>query len=119
VWLALTIDQDYLPTFYQTTTASQFTVNAFRKADTDEKKAVIFKRQFHVWRSIEGEVRTWIHANIAKWEEEKPEWYTKKLIQRIPEEVLTKDEMVMLISGGRKVRRKSSIFEEVGLNNAD
>jgi hypothetical protein len=114
-----TIDPDYLHTFRQTMSGSQFTVNAFRKADTDEKKAAIFKRQFHVWKSIEGEVRTWVHANIAEWEKEKPEWYTKKLIQRIPEEVLTKDEMAMLISGGKKERRKSSIFEEVGLINAD
>ena len=100
-------------------TARQFTIMVFRNAETDERKALIFKRQFHVWRSIEGEVRTWVHGNIARWEREKPEWYTKKLIQRIPEEVLTKDEMAMLISGGKKERRRSSIFEEVGLINAD
>jgi hypothetical protein len=119
VWLVMTIDEKYLPTFFQTKTAREYTINVFRNADTDEKKALIFKRQFHVWRSIEGEVRTWVHANLGRWEKEKPEWYTKKLIQKIPEEVLTKEEMAVLVSGGKRVRRKSSIFEEVGLVNAD
>ena len=89
----------------------------FRNADTDEKKAIIFRRQFHVWRSIESEVRTWVHANFVKWETEKPEWWTKKLIQKIPEEVLSKDEMTALISGGKKEkeRRRSSLMEELAL----
>jgi hypothetical protein len=118
VALIMGSDPAYWHTFYQTTTAKEFTVAVFRSAKTDERKALIFKRQFHVWRSIEGEVRTWVHGNIARWEKEKPEWYTKKLIQKIPEEVLTKEEIAMLISGGKKAgRRKSSIFEDVGLIN--
>jgi hypothetical protein len=121
VSLVVICDPDYRHTFYSTMTARQFTIMVFKEAKTDEKKAQIFKRQFHVWRSIEGEVRTWVHGNIDRWEREKPEWYTKKLVQRIPEEVLTKDELEMLISGGQKVKRKrkSSLLEEVGLIVAD
>ena len=118
IWLMRTIDPKYLPTFYQPMTAKQFTIMIFRNADTDEKKALIFKRQFHVWRSIEGEVRTWVHANFVRWETEKPAWWTKKLIQKIPEEVLSKDEMARLVSGGKKERRRSSLLEDVALIGA-
>jgi hypothetical protein len=113
--LMRTIDPDYLHTFWQPMTAKQFTIMVFRNADTDEKKAIIFKRQFHVWRSIEGEVRTWVHANFVRWETEKPVWWTKKVIQKIPEEVLSKDEMSKLISGGKKERRRSSLLEDIGM----
>jgi hypothetical protein len=117
IWLMRTIDPKYLPTFYQRMTAKQFTIKIFRNADTDEKKALIFKRSFHLWRSIEGEVRTWVHANFAKWEADKPAWWTEKLIQKIPEEVLTRDERASLFSGGKKERRGSSLLEDVGLVN--
>ena len=51
------------------------------------------------------------HANFARWEKEKPDWWTKKLIKKIPEQVLSKEEMAALISGGRKARRRSSFVE--------
>ena len=108
------IDRRYLHTFYNTQTASQFMVASYRAAETDEKKALIFKKGFHVWRGIEGEVRTWVHANFAKWEREKPDWWTKKVIRKIPEQVLSKEEMATLLSTGKKERR-SSIFQVVGL----
>jgi hypothetical protein len=122
IWLCLfvtlmrSMDQDYLHTFFSGATARDFTIATFRNADTDEKKALIFKRNFHVWRSIEGEVRAWVHANFAKWQRERPDWYTQKLINKIPEEVLSKEEMVMLVSGGNKTkRRRSSLMAEVKL----
>jgi hypothetical protein len=115
VSLMCVVDPKYLPTFFQLMTAKQFTIMIFRNADTDEKKALIFKRDFHVWSSIEGEVRTWVHANFVRWEAEKPVWWTKKLIQKIPEEVLNKEEMARLISGGKKERRRSSFLEDIAL----
>ncbi len=51
------IDRRYLCTFYGTQTASQFLVKSYRAAETDEKKALVFRKGFHVWRGIEGEVR--------------------------------------------------------------
>ena len=110
------IDRRYLHTFYSTQTASQFIIASYRAADTDERKALVFKKGFHAWRQIEGEVRTWVHANFLRWEREKPEWWAKKLIRKIPEQVLSKEEMTKLISGGLK-RRKSSVFQEGGLMN--
>ena len=56
-----------------------------------------------------------MHANFVRWETEKPVWWTKKVIQKIPEEVLSKDEMSKLISGGKKERRRSSLLEDIGM----
>ncbi len=75
----------------------------------------MFKWGFHVWSPIEGEVRLWVRENFAKWEREKPEWWTKKLIQKIPEQVLSKEDMTKLLSEGKRVRRRSSLLEEAGL----
>ncbi len=75
---------------------------------------MLFKKGLHMWKPIEEEVRAWVHANFARWESEKPEWWTKKLIQKIPEQVLSKDEMTALLSGGKK-SRKSSILQEAGI----
>jgi hypothetical protein len=115
-WFAFlrVIDQRYLRTFYMSTTTRQYLTAWYRGATTDEMRALIFRKGLHAWRPIEGEVRAWVHENFAKWEREKPEWWTKKLIQRIPEQVLTKEEKASLLSGGKK-RRKSTILEEVGL----
>ena len=103
------IDQKYLHTFFSLTTMRQSVISDFRTADTDERRALVFKKSFHVWSSIEGEVRAWIHANFLKFEKEKPEWWTTKLINKIPEEVLSKEEINVLISNGRRNRRRSSL----------
>lgn len=110
----LIIDRRFLRTFYMSTTASQYLISWFRAAETDEIKSLIFRKGFHSWRSIEGDVRDWVHKNFASWEREKPEWWTKKLIQKIPEQVLSKEQMATLLSKGTK-RRRSSLLQEAGL----
>ena len=57
----------------------------------------------------------WISANVKKWEKEKPEWWTNKLIQKIPAQVLSKEQMTMLVSKGKKSRRKSSMLEDADI----
>jgi hypothetical protein len=66
-----------------------------------------------MWKPME-DVRTWVHANFATWENEKPDWWTNGLIQRIPEHVLSKEEMAVFLSRGMK-RRRSSVMQKAGL----
>ena len=79
-------------------------IREWKDAKTDAARAKIFRCRLHVWRPVMGEVRVWLNANFAAFEIDKPDFWTKKLVRRIPEEVLSKKEMNTLVSGGRKVR---------------
>jgi len=43
----------------------------------DAQPILIFEYNRIQWRSIEAEVKVWTHVNLARWEEEKPEWFTE------------------------------------------
>ncbi len=53
-----------------------------------------------------------MNANWAKWNEEKPEWFTPARIQRIPDDMIPAQALAKLKQSGR---RKSSVFQQLGL----
>ena len=42
----------------------------------------------HHWVSIEDKVKKWVGENWARWEEEKPEWFTDAMKAKVPEEFI-------------------------------
>ena len=101
-WFMATINQNHVKTFFSTQTGRQQTIHLFRSSETDELKAMIFKRTIKLWGPIVGEVKVWLTENLAKWEVEKPPFYTKRFVDRIPREVLSPEEIARLIKRGKK-----------------
>ena len=64
----------------------------FLEGESDKMKFETLKRSRHHWVSIEGEVKKWVELNWAKWEEEKPEWFTDVWKAKVPVELIPADE---------------------------
>jgi len=110
-----TIDLSYLNTFFGTKTAPQYTCEIFMTSQEDHQRfRAVFKKRIQYTKSIHGEVKEWVAANIDQWKREKPDWFN---IEKIPDEFLPKN--VLEAEGGAK-RRKSSVSlrEIVGLREA-
>jgi hypothetical protein len=56
------------------------------------------------WDSIRDEILAFTHANWARWQAEKPDWFTEQLIATIP------DEFIPRVDKGRK---RSSVFRNL------
>ena len=117
-WLMLniiffcTIDLSYMNTFFGTKTASQYTCELYLTSKDDSQKFdAIFTNRINYTKSIHGEVKEWVAANIDQWRREMPDWFN---IAMIPDELLPKD--VLEAEGGARRRRSSvSLREIVGL----
>ena len=113
VWLILnitffcTINLSFLNTFAGTKTGPQYTCERFNKtSESDEINfGVVFRNRLSYTKSIHGEVRTWVAENIARWIEEKPDWFNVDLIPNdmLPDEVLESE------GGASRKRRRSSV----------
>ena len=63
----------------------------FFEGKSDEMKFGVLWHSRHHWVSIEEEVRKWIKLNWAKWEEEKPEWFTDVMKAKVPVDFIPPD----------------------------
>jgi len=120
-WLVLnfiffcTIELSYMNTFFGTKTAPQYTCELYLTGKEDYSKfRAVFKNRNDYTKSIHGEVKEWVAANIDQWRRDEPEWFK---IAMIPDELLPKD--VLKAEGGAKRRRSSvSLREIIGLREA-
>jgi hypothetical protein len=79
----------------------------YRNAESDEDKFSIFTNQRLMWESdIGGEVKTWTLANWARWEEEKPDWFTAEAKASAPDEYIPPQFLVGM--GGVNRERRGS-----------
>ncbi|GMI32054.1 hypothetical protein TrCOL_g9159 [Triparma columacea] len=85
------IEKKYWHTFWSTLRSKDATMAYFLKGESDAKKKYIFWRSRRQWGSIEGEVKKWVESNWAKWEEEKPEWFTDVTKSAVPVEFIPAD----------------------------
>ena len=100
-----TIDLSYMHTFWLLKTGPQYTCERFQGSSQDsERFKVVFHKRMSYTKSIHGEIKEWVAANIDQWREERPEWFD---IERIPDEFLPP--RVVLAEGGATGRRRSSI----------
>ena len=81
------IDPKYIPSFFDMTTGSQYTINCFRSGD-DLAKSYIFIQNKRHWTSIRGEVMAWTRTNWRTWVELKPPWFTAQFIATVPNEFI-------------------------------
>ena len=87
-----TVESKYRASFFSTITAKQFRIKAFREAMTDKIKMNVMKLHPSYYKSIRGEVEQWVRDNYNTWDEEKPEWFTERVKQRIPEDMIPENE---------------------------
>ena len=100
------INEDYWVTFYSTQTGKQFLCDNWRNGKTDKERFYIFSKHKSYYKSINKEIMIWLRENWEKWEEDKDEWFTAKMISKIPNELLPPK--VLQQMGGARGRRKSS-----------
>ena len=73
----------------------------FQRFDAAFSNRISYTKKIHI------EVKEWVADNIARWEEEKKEWF---IIELIPDELLPNE--VFLAEGGFNRRRSNvSMFE--------
>ena len=82
------IERKYWHTFWSMKRGKEYTMTYFLEGESDAVKFQIFKNSRHHWNSIEVKVRKWVRENWAKWEEEKPEWFTDAMKAMVPEEFI-------------------------------
>jgi len=96
-----TIDMSFLPTFFWTKSAPQYTCELFSKSKEDWTKfRAVFENRTSYAKNIHREVKEWVANNINRWKEEKQDWFK---IEMIPDDLLSRD--VLEAVGGAKRRR--------------
>ena len=86
----LTVQGKYRRTFYSLETSTDYGRRHFMEHDgSDFHRFDVFHRNERHWASFRDEVKAWVMGNIAKWEEEKPEWLTPEWLAKVPPDWLT------------------------------
>ncbi len=79
------IKREYVATFLDTRTASEYNVDKFLNATSDEKKFDTFAVNENLWRDIRNDVKDWLASSLPAWLEEQPPWLTDYNRSLIPE----------------------------------
>jgi hypothetical protein len=87
----LNIERKYWHTFWSIQTSKDYSMAYFLEGESDEIKIEVFGNSRHQWVSIEGELGKWVESNWAKWEEEKPEWFTDVIKATVPVDFIPAD----------------------------
>ena len=82
------INKEYLVTFFDMRTGSQFLCDNWRKGVSEKERFYVFSKHKSLYRSINKELKDWLSENWDRWEEEEAEWFTAKMIGKIPSELL-------------------------------
>lgn len=103
----LSIKRSYISTFFTTMTGPQFACDVYRRAQSDEVRFDIFVHNESYYASIREELRVWLAADWERWTvDEKPQWFTPRLLASIPEDLLPKS-----ATQETRERRRKSIDE--------
>jgi hypothetical protein len=95
-------------TFWSTVSGRQCVQEYFTKGTTDEDKLVIFGSSTLLWESdIGSEVMEFTLQNWAKWEREKPAWFTLKVKASVPDNYIPRA-FVAALGGANRMRRGSA-----------
>ena len=100
------INEEYRGTFFGRTTGAEFLCQQWRDASTDKEKFYIFGKHRSYYFNIEDDVKLWLRENWERWEEERPDWLTAKLISKIPADLLP---VTVLAGMGGEIGRSESI----------
>ncbi len=106
----MNINPKYIWTFFTTATAKATTVELFHSGTNDAMKIDIFKSHPSYYAGIRKELKDWVGDNWSRWNEEKEEWFTSKVICNISNEFIPQNAVKELEKCGR---RKSSALEQL------
>ena len=99
------IKDGYGHTFYGIKTASEYTVELFQKAKSDELKFdAVFTNHLSFTSKIHGDVKVWLETTVVKLEEEKPAWWD---IEIVPDDFLPT--VLVEEKGGKARPRRNSL----------
>ena len=102
------INKEYLWTFFDRRTGSQFVIDKFHEVESNAMKFDTFSKHRSFYKSIEDELKTWFEGNWERWEEEeKEDWFNAAVIATVPEDYLPKK---ALSDMGGVTGRKASII---------
>ena len=106
----------YLSTFYQKITASQFTIESFRKANSHEAKILTcFDNHISLIAGIKTEVKEY---TLAHWHEfEGKSWLTKAIVSQIPDEFIPTGALARVRGGVGRRRKSVSVREILGMDS--
>jgi hypothetical protein len=82
------IERKYWHTFWSTQRSKDLSMAYFLEGKSDAVKFQVFTTSKHHWVSIEEKIRKWVEENWARWEEEKPEWFTDQKKATVPVEFI-------------------------------
>jgi hypothetical protein len=87
----LNIKRKYWHTFWSTQKGKDRSMARFLEGESDKIKFKVLENSRHQWVSIEGEIKKWVELNWAKWEEEKPDWFTDFMKAKVPVDFIPAD----------------------------
>ena len=102
----LLIKRVYWCTFFDMRTAKEFVLFIWRNAKDDKGRFAVFNNHKSSYKSVNKELKDWLSENWERWEEEKEDWFTAKMISKIPIELLP-EKFSIKIGVDVKGRRKS------------
>mmetsp|Transcript_31169 Transcript_31169/g.61756 ORF Transcript_31169/g.61756 Transcript_31169/m.61756 type:complete len:492 (+) Transcript_31169:103-1578(+) len=79
------IEREYVATFFDTRTASEYNVDRFFNATSDERKFDALAMNENLWRDIRNDVKDWLASSLPAYLEEEPPWLTDYHRSIIPE----------------------------------
>ena len=101
------INKGYKSTFFSTLTGKQFVCQRFREAASDKAKIDVFANNESYYEDIRAEVKEWVAENWTKWNYEKPEWFSSRVIIGITKEMIPKEEEMTKIGKQNKASMRS------------
>jgi hypothetical protein len=114
VWAAsltgflLTINREYIGTFFSLETGRAYVVRFFNDAEGDDARRIkIFNFSPALWSEIRGDVKAWTLDNYVRWKAERPYWFTVGLIQRLPDDFMPPADVLALDARAPGGKRKS------------
>ena len=113
------INREYVATFIDTRTASEFSADYFLNATNDEKKFGILEMNENLWRDIRNDVKAWLATSLPVWLEEEPPWLTDRYRSLIPEWAVDDKALLSRIINEKveellQERRRSSVAKVIG-----
>ena len=85
----------------------------FERADDDQMRMDVFRRHSSYLEGIDAEIKVWTHENWDEWLAQ--DWFTEKVISRIPDEYVPKKELIKLFEFQKDVGFVREIDEPQGV----
>ena len=96
----ITIKRDYVYTFFDTRTCSQYLADQYLNDDRDEHKIKLFTYSDLKWRKeIGDDVKTWLADKLPVWLEEQPIWFKRHRKASVPHWVIDDKDILKRIKG--------------------